>query len=225
MKKNLLITACLAFASLSSFGASLASIMLQHNGNVTMYDPDKMSSAINDAVAGDTIYMSEGAFTGDFTINKAVCIIGAGQNTKIQGNITISIDNTPTLTAHMLDAVSMGNNSVTVSKAVKNLKFRKCYFNSLTINASTTDLSIDRCRIEDFYPQTNVKSGNVLNSYFYRLRGASSQTNTINFINCNIYYFYNYSNALSATFINCLICSYDWNTQINNCVFINAVNS
>ena len=61
MKKTILLSVCLFVASLSTFGASLSSIMLQHNGSVTMYESDKMSAAIAAAEKGDTIYLSEGA--------------------------------------------------------------------------------------------------------------------------------------------------------------------
>ena len=216
MKKVLLFAAFIAISSTSAFGESLAAIMLQHNGSVTMFESDKMSAAISAAVKGDTIYLSEGAFVGDFTISKEVCIIGAGQGTLIQGNVTVSIDNTPTLSAHLLDAVNMANYTLTVNKAVKNLKLRKCNFNSISVSANITDLSIDRCRLYNFYPYY-VKSGNVLNSYIYDLYGDSGSTNTINYINCNI----NRKNSyVAATFINCLIQSYDGSA--NNCVFINT---
>ena len=219
MKKNLFLAACLAIASLSSFGASLSSIMLQHNGSVTMFDSDKMTSAISAAVTGDTIYLSEGAFVGDFTIDKAITIIGAGQNTKIQGNITVSIDNTATLTAHLLDAVSMSGNTLTISKAVKNLKIRKCYIYNFYANANVTDLNIDRCRFIYFYPFNYVKSGNVLNSYIIDLYGNSGQTNTINYINCGIYNIHN--SGFSGTIINSTIYTYSTST-ISNSVLINT---
>lgn len=220
MKKSLFLTACLAIASLSSFGTSLSSIMLQHNGSVTMFDSDKMTSAISAAVTGDTIYLSEGAFVGNFTIDKAITIIGAGQNTKIQGDITVSIDNTPTLTAHLLDAVSMSSNTLTISKAVKNVKIRKCYIREFYAKANVTDLNIDRCRFYSFYPQNNVKSGNVLNSYINSLSGYSGQTNTINYINCGIDNIY--PSSFSGTFINSTIYSWYSTSTISNSVLINT---
>lgn len=222
MKKSLLLSVCLAFASLSSFGASLSSIMLQHNGSVTMFDSDKMTAAIAAAVKGDTIYLSEGSFSGAFTINKEISIIGAGQDTKIQGDITIAIDNTPTLTAHLLDALSISGNTVNVTKALKNLKIRKCYINKLSFSAAVTDLNIDRCNLASLYPGTYVKSGNILNSYISYFRGESGQPNTINMINCNINSVYNYNYYAAATFINSIINTYENNSTFTNCVFINS---
>lgn len=222
MKKSLLFSVCLAFVSISSFGASLSSIMLQHNGSVTMFESDKMSAAIAAAVKGDTIYLSEGTFSGAFTINKEISIIGAGQDTKIQGDITIAIDNTPTLTAHMLDALSISNNVVKVTKALKNLKIRKCYIYNLTIDAAVTDLNIDRCNLNGFNPKANVKSGNILNSYITGFGGESNQPNTINLINCNINSVYNYASRAAATFINSIINAYGDNSKFTNCVFINS---
>lgn len=222
MKKSLLLSVCLAFASLSSFGASLASIMLQHNGSVTMFESDKMSAAIAAAVKGDTIYLSEGTFSGAFTINKEISIIGAGQDTKILGDITIAIDNTPTLTAHMLDALSISSYTVNVTKTLKNLKIRKCYINKLSFSAAVTDLNIDRCNLAGLYPGTYVKSGNILNSYISYFRGESGQPNTINMINCNINSVYNYNYYAAATFINSIINKYEGTSTFSNCVFINS---
>lgn len=224
MKKSLLLFACLAMTSISSYAASLSSIMLQHNGSVTMYESDKMSSAISAAVKGDTIYLSEGSFVGDFTINKEITIIGAGQLTIVQGNITIALDNTPTLTAHMLDAIKVPSSySVTVTKAVKNLKIRKCCLYQFTCDASVTDLNIDRCNLERFNPKTNVKTGNLLNCYIYYLYGTSGMLNTVNYINCNINTLYNTNSSIAGTFINCITNSYNnyYNT-FTNCSFINT---
>ena len=219
MKKALFLTVCLAMASLSTFGATVSSIMLQHNGNVTMFESNEMTAAINSAVTGDTIYLSEGTFTGAFTINKAITIIGAGQKSKISGEVTISIDNNPTLTAHLFDALYLGN-KLTISKAVNNLKFRKCYFSQLTINANVTDLNIDRCHIMNIIPSSYVKSGNIVNTYIDYL--GSSSGNTINYINCNIYKI-NLS-SFSATFINSIIETYNNSNYrtFYGCVLVNT---
>lgn len=222
MKKTILLSVCLFVASLSTFGASLSSIMLQHNGSVTMYESDKMSSAISAAVKGDTIYLSEGSFVGDFTINKEITIIGAGQLTIVQGNITIAIDNTPTLTAHLLDAIKVPSSfNVTVTKAIKNLKIRKCYINQLNCNNSVTDLSLDRCNLYYFYPKTNVKSGNLFNCYLYEIWGESGMLNTINYINCSINDIYNYNACFAGTLINSIIKD-SYGSSIKNCSFINT---
>lgn len=223
MKKSLLLFACLAMTSISSFGASLSSIMLQHNGSVTMYESDKMSAAIAAAEKGDTIYLSEGSFVGDFTINKEITIIGAGQLSIVQGNITIALDNTPTLTAHLLDAIKVPSSyGVTVTKAVKNLKIRKCCLYQFNCNAAVTDLNMDRCNLIYFSPSTNVKSGNILNSYLSELQYSSGMLNTINFINCNIWRVNNYGCNFAGTFINCIINGYNSQSLFKNCSFINT---
>ena len=225
MKKSLLLSVCLAFASLSSFGASLASIMLQHNGSVTMFDPDKMTAAITAAAKGDTIYLSEGSFVGDFTINKEITIIGAGQNSKISGNITIAIDNTPTLTTHMLDAVNLNGYTVTVSKALKNLKIRKCFISTIKATAALTDLNVDRSYINRVELSSYYKSGNLINCYIYEIYSSSSGLqNTLNYINCNISRLYQYNtDCMRGTFINCIINGYYDTNGMQNCIFINTL--
>ena len=223
MKKSLLLSVCLAFASLSSFGASLASIMLQHNGSVTMFEADKMSAAIAAAVKGDTIYLNEGTFVGDFTINKEITIIGAGQDSKINGNITIAIDNTPTLSAHMLDAVNIYG-SITVSKALNNLKIRKCYTSMISAAAALTDLNVDRSNIVRVELSANYKSGNFINCYIYEIySNTSNLQNTLNYINCNIMRLNQNGNRMRGTYINCIINGYYNYSDMQNCVFINTL--
>lgn len=228
MKKSLLLFACLAMTSISSYAASLSSIMLQHNGSVTMYESDKMSAAIAAAEKGDTIYLSEGSFVGDFTINKEITIIGAGQLSIVQGNITIALDNTPTLTAHMLDALKVPSSyNVTVTKAVKNLKIRKCYMYKFVCSAAVTDLNIDRCNMDYFNPSTYVKSGNVLNSFISTISAVTGTAiNTVNYINCNInsitnYYSYGTYYSSAGTFISCIVGTTS-SSAFTNCLFINT---
>lgn len=62
----------------TGLAAQTSIIALQHDGQVTLYAYNELSSAISAAEAGDTIYLNEGTFTGGITIDKAITILGAG---------------------------------------------------------------------------------------------------------------------------------------------------
>ena len=102
MKKILLSVVCLMMIGMQSVKAQIGIAALHHAGSVSVFKEDKVANAIAAAVEGDTIYLSEGHFLGNFTIDKPIHVIGSGQGTIIDGNITISIDNNPTLTGYLL---------------------------------------------------------------------------------------------------------------------------
>jgi len=230
MKKIAMVLACFALVSMS-MTAQVAKIALQHSGNVKLYDADQMSAVMTAAVDGDTIYLNEGSFTGDFTISKKVSIIGAGENTILTGAVTVNIPSTPTLTAHLLDALNI-QSSITFASPTKGAKIRKCQFVRLDFNATTEDAMIDRCYSRgegsySFWLSNYVKNLNVINSKIYSLRGAASTSSDANFINCNIYCIYNWysSDNCRATYMNCIIknccynnSNYDVSTNYVNCL-------
>ena len=136
---------------LSATGATLPRTILSHKGQLTQYDANHWQDAINDAVAGDTVYFTPGLFTGDIQITKPITLIGAGtsetdaffrgkensaayadcgtpgQSTTIQGSINIDIPGNVTLTATLLEGLHLPDYcSIGVSQAVNNLTIRRC---------------------------------------------------------------------------------------------------
>ena len=93
MKKILLSVVCLVMVGIQSVQAQVAIAALHHNDSVKIYSASGIKNAVNDAVAGDTIYLSEGIF-GGFTVTKPIAIIGAGQTTNISGKVNIGYSNT-----------------------------------------------------------------------------------------------------------------------------------
>ena len=209
MKKIAMVLACFALVSMS-MTAQVAKIALQHSGNVKLYDADQMSAVMTAAVDGDTIYLNEGSFTGDFTISKKVSIIGAGEKTILTGAVTVNIPGSPTLTAHLLDALNI-QSAIHFSSPTKGAKIRKCQFVGLDFKATTEDAMIDRCysRGEDsysFWLSNYVKNLNVVNSKIYSIRGNTADSSDANFINCNIYQITNYTGEYcNAIYMNCII--------------------
>lgn len=224
MKKTLFTLVCLMMASVSMFAESAAVCLLQHGGSVQLFDADKIANAIKAAVDGDTLYLTAGSFSG-FTIDKKITVRGAGQETKITGNITISISGTPTLTQTVLEGLNLiSNSSVTFSTAMKGVKIKQCSMYELIVNANNSDVIIDRCNISsELRYSSYIKSMTVLNSYAI-IGNYSSSENTIHFVNCNVYMYY--PSNCAGTFINSVIgrsSSYGSFQNISNCSFVNCL--
>lgn len=204
MKQTILsILCCLAFATAS---AQTAKISLQHAGGVTLFDADQMTQAIAAAAEGDTLYLNEGNFAGDFTIDKAITIVGAGQASEINGNVTISIPGTKTLTKRVLDALYISGD-IKNTLAVNGLGIRKCQFSNISFSGNSNDIVIESCRIRnDFTLSSYVKGITTINSKINRVVGSAASANGVNFINCDVYNIDNYYNKFGGgTFINSII--------------------
>lgn len=219
MKKILsFITICLLAVS-ANVNAQTAKIALQHNGNVTLYASDAMTTVMTAAVDGDTIYLNEGNFISDVTVNKKVSIIGVGQGTKITGNVTIAIPNNPVLSAIVLDGLYI-TGTLTLSSPMDKVKIRKCKFGTTTFTANVSNVIFDRCFCTDnFTLSTYVKSLTALNSKINYLQGYGYTPDAANFVNCNIYLvctYYSGSNYQGSTYafkgviINSILYSYDY---------------
>ena len=144
MKKQLIMMACMLMASIAAFAGTNSKILLQHEGGVKVYDSDQMTQAINDAVKGDTIFLSEGSF-GGFDLTKEVMIRGCGTTTIITGAVKIAVAGNPTFSAPLLDALKI-NNTLTVSQPCKKLHIRKCLITgNISFTAKSEDVLIDRC--------------------------------------------------------------------------------
>ena len=77
MKKTILFLIGLVCVSVNSLADTRAQALLLHNGQGKSFDADLLQQAVNEAVAGDTIYLSEGTFNlnGTLIINKDVSLI------------------------------------------------------------------------------------------------------------------------------------------------------
>ena len=100
-----------------------ASVMLRHNGQTKFYQWDQVQNAVDDAVDGDTIYLTEGNYA-PFNIDKRIMVRGAGPATVVEGRCIINIQNDQKLVMPVLDAISFTEN-VHVSRAGRQLTFRK----------------------------------------------------------------------------------------------------
>lgn len=215
------------------------------NGNTPSFYSD-LSEAIDNAVAGDTLYIPGRNYSINDTINKPIHLIGVGINpnfTNATGITTIAA------TSFVIPQLVFGDNAD--GGSITGIHFTTNYYNgnpysniNVEANAIISDFLIDRC-----YFGSNV-SGNFSNSLikqnifrhrnnFYPEYGNSVITNNIfcdrsnNFTNClvsnNIFLTgAQYYQAISATNSlienNILPPNYAFN-NISNCNIRNNVNS
>ena len=221
MKKLFLSFVAVLIGSMTANAATYNKALLQHNDEVTPFDADKIQDAVDAAVDGDIIYLSEGTFKS-FNVTKMITVRGVGETSVVNGNVTINIPNTPTLTNPVLETLFV-NGSVTVNSALSNLLFRQCKINSSLSLTKTTnggkiekcqigsvsfsgtirDLIIDRCRISGFTLSSSIQSMTVVNTYINALNANSDATNNTNFVNCNLYF--NDPSYFSGTIINSIV--------------------
>lgn len=219
MKKYIYLTVCLAVLSISQAKAQAAKVALQHNGFVTLYNADELQKALNASVDGDTLYLNEGVFSGGITISKRVSVIGAGENTKISGDVTISASGT--FTARVLDGLNIIG-AVKLTAITNGVNIRKCSFRSFSASNQTDNAFIDRCNQNISNYNTDyvgissyLKNTRIANSVIGQCGGSVSNVGDVVFCNCNIDRF---SFSTGATFNNCNVYIRN-STFVTNCFF------
>lgn len=224
MKKVFSIAVCLLASTLIANAESSIKCLLQHQGKVSSFDAEKIANAITAAVDGDTIFLTAGEFPG-FTISKKITVRGAGQATKITGDVYINIAGTPTLTQTVLEGVDLESNSksVRLSSAMKGVKIKQCsMYRLLNTSAINYNITIDRCYIStEMYSQDEyTKSMTVINSDLTIGRDYTNSLNTISYVNCNVYLYR--PSQVAGTFINCTVKN-NYSYSIQNSTFVNCL--
>lgn len=239
MKKIITVMVCLAILGVLQVKAQLAQITLIHNDQATMFTANEASTALEAAEDGDVLYFTEGSYSvpsAGLTISKRVALVGAGQGTVINGNITIALGvSAAAMPEHTLDALNINGNVVLGNFAVDGLNIRKCKFNDLKKSSGTayyTNLVIDRCFITGsiYLSNTWAQGLTVLDSKINELYGHAASASAATFVNCNIYSIKNTSqvNALLATLLNCVIGNtageryYEADCILTNCLSTNS---
>ena len=195
--------------SISAFSqAEDTKVILQSGAATTIYDGTNISTAIGAAKKGDILYLSEGTYDS-FTIDKEILVRGVGENTWIEGDVTISIPNNATLTQAVLEGVNVSG-TINITQPATNLIIRNTKVKDVKVNGALSNGLIDRCWItgtlflNDYTNDTTVK-----NSKVKWISAGSLTYNKCTFLNCNIGYKSNVTTA--AIFTNCIIgCHGDW---------------
>lgn len=206
MKKILFSVVCLMMVSIQSVKAQIGLAVLHHAGKVTVFAEDKLANAITASVEGDTIYLSEGHFLGDITIDKAIHLIGSGQGTIIDGSITISIDNTPTLTGYLLTGMHIIGNIIP-EKSLSGLRISQCFFIQFGVDRNEikiTDLYVDRSYCRDWFYLNEIEESNVYGSKIGGVQCNNNSAGRTTLNHCNINGSVNYG-GIGYLCINCIM--------------------
>ncbi len=206
MKKIILTLVCLLGMSVTANAASKSDIVLQHGSNITVFNAEDFPTAMEAAVDGDVIFLGEGIYPS-FGINKKITVQGVGEETMIEGNITIDIPDEPTLTAPVLQNMQI-NGSLSINSVTKGLGIKQCHFtdtfSTIYFSAKTYDAYIDRCNI-DLLGSLNI-------GYTYE------ETVTINGVSNTVAY--PYIKGLTVT--NSIISKVWGSTLLANVYFVNC---
>lgn len=225
MKKIIITLLGIIFTSVNTYADTRAAVLLLHNGQGKTFETDQLQAAVNEAVNGDTICLSEGSFSvGDgLTIDKKISIIGAGEISKIIGNVKVAIDDAPTLSSRLLDALRI-NGDLTIANEVYGVKIRKIWLGGKLSSSAITKIEIDRCFIYEYTASPKIKSATFVGSILNYIRGGSAGNDT-NFFNCSISFVVASSNGYiyDVTFENCIIYSHSNGAEHNRNIYRNTL--
>ena len=227
MKKIYSFLLLMLCVSATAFAGN-AKCLLHHNGAVTIYDSDDIENALTAAVAGDTLFLSEGSFAG-FTITKKITVRGSGQFTKVGGDIVVNISDNPTLTSALIEGVYC-NSDLKINASLDGMQIKQCVFCNFAPVADITNAVFDKV----FYTGTvnlnkYVKGLTVNNSKIYYLSNQNYMDNmgygngvlsnaSIYFFNCNIR---DTGELYYLSFLNCIM----HNSTLYNCIVANCLST
>lgn len=187
MKRTIFLLIGLTMAFVQAKADLAPTVMLHHNGQAKYYMYYQIQNAVDDAVAGDTIYLSEGTFQ-PFNVNKRIMVRGAGSTTLIEGDCEINISGTAKLTMPVLDAMCFSG-SVTVKRAYKQFTLRKCKMQNLIWDENNEfwDAKVEQCYFTNrLNLPNNVKEFNAFNSKIQVLYPHDYTQGQATFEHCNI---------------------------------------
>lgn len=187
MNKKFLLTIGLIVLSMQAAIAQKAIAMLNHNDTVTIYSSNQLQNAIDKAVDGDIIYLSEGLFSA-FTVGKNITIMGAGKGTVIPGEVEIKKSNSLKLSNMHITGSLFFNNKDYISNTI----ITQCLIGDITFSGSKgtsyfTNIEIKMSQITGtILMNTFLKSLEVTNSKINSIKQYGSNNSAAKFINCNI---------------------------------------
>ena len=188
MKKKLFLMACLAVVGILSVKAQQSIIALHHEGNVTIYAGAKTQEAMDASVKGDTLYLSEGTFSG-FNVTHGIVVLGSGEKTVVSGNITITgNEEKKDLGGYVFSGLQMLHDFV-VNDSVTGFRMSQCQMTNFTVNngkfldAGEIVMSFIRGTLAI---QTTVQGLDVISTKIGTVTGNAATVGSINCNHCNI---------------------------------------
>lgn len=200
MKTRILLAVCLALAGISAVSAQngVGTVLLHHEGNVTVYWGNRMQEAVNASVKGDTLYLSKGIFTG-FDVPHGIVVIGSGEETIVTENITITgNDENKDLGGYVFSGLNLLKDFV-VKDGLNGFRMNQCQMNSFDIqqeNKAIEDAEISMSFIKHHLQlRSSVQGLVVTNSKIYAAYNGGNVPNTTTFHYCNVGYNNNNGNS------------------------------
>ena len=216
---------CLLVAGTSTVKAQNAKIILHHNGTPTFFSSNETQAALDASADGDTLYFSEGNYSGGITISKKVVMIGYGdEKSVISGNVSVAIGaGGETLTKTLMEGLRVYDGTITIDKSIKGLIIRKCTFPTIQFKADVEEARIDRCRVLNTsygIRLSNYVKGLVVNNSKIRyIEGDAPAAESAIFTNCNIR---RESLNNTATYMNCILSGLG-SSQVATNTYINCL--
>lgn len=139
MKKIISVIVCFAIASILNVKAQPSIAALHHAGSVTLFSSAQLQTALDTAVPGDTIYLSEGSYPS-ITLDNGQVLIGTGENTII-GDIIIQWSDRTDRVDYTLDCLNI-KGSISSVKSIKSLSITQCLFERLNPGTTTVENGI-----------------------------------------------------------------------------------
>ncbi len=216
MKKRFLLTIGLIVLSMQAAIAQKAIATLHHKDSVFVYSNDQVQTAIDKAVDGDIIYLSEGLFSA-FTVGKNITIMGAGKGTVIPGKTVITNCKGLKL-SNMHFSVSLYFNN---KENVSDTRLSQCLINNLVFSGSDgkgyfSNIEITMSQItEALTLDSYIRGLTVTNSKITNIEGYGSSKSAVKFINCNIANVKQKDNIRHNAYQNCIIGTITYGTYTN----------
>lgn len=211
--KKILFLFVLIIASVQTYADTRAQALLLHNGQGKSFDADQLQQAVNEAVASDTIYLSEGTFDSNeaLSIGKKITILGAGDACRIRGNVNIVVEDATVIGCLTISGIHI-TGDLFVEKDFRGLIISKCWIGGqFYALGNLYDARLDRCYINHFRPSKYTKSVLCFSCIIYEIwdvlsagTGTSSKGTEITFMNCNIGKIDSSYLMQDVTFINCI---------------------
>lgn len=195
-------------------------IIVQNAEKVTIFDD--LTTAIKSAVAGDTLYLSDGTYEA-VTLNKLLYFRGTGKSA-INGNFNLEIGANPTPTDALMEGLDILG-QLNVTKKITNLTIRQCKFKTSGFNADMPNALIDRCYVtEKLNLNAFTNELTIRNTKVYDTNWSDTGNNGCTFINCNIYGDSNHK-YYAGTFKNCIFGKHPnyYNLYFRNSSIVNTL--
>ena len=152
----------------------------------------------------------------------------SGESTILDGNVTIAIPSTKTLTNPVMEGFNFNDKYITVSEPVKGVIIKRCQSRAyISSSAASVNLTVENCFFGRIYC-ANMVAPIIRNSYTDWLQDAPTDATIVNTIaqaltSCNNCTFVNIgycflNNSSFNTYVNCLYRDGDANSTYTNCV-------